>query len=186
MTTIRSVIPYAPKEKITGSAADIVDRTGSAIFEFVKHAGNETDLLEARDVAHKLADELRATRDQLRTAHDQINALKADVGHYQHRANRAEKWLHQISSEIEQRSSLRTNDGHSAGRSPGRGRARNDIDTKEEQPGKGVESVCGPGRLGAEGLGGFRLTARCGNGASSHGLKPPQDGGSAQRRSGEG
>jgi peptidoglycan hydrolase CwlO-like protein len=116
MTTIRTVVPYAPKEKSTGSEADIVDRTGSAIFEFVKHAGDESDLREARDVAHKLADELRATRDQLRAAHDQIDSLKADVRHYQHRANRAEKWLHQISSEIEQRSSLRADDGRSAGR----------------------------------------------------------------------
>jgi hypothetical protein len=116
MTTIRRVIPYALKEKSTGSEADIVDRTGSAIFEFVKHAGDETDLQEARDVAHKLADELQAMRDQLGAAHDQINALKADVGHYQGRANRAEKWLHQISSEIEQRSSLRADDGRSAGR----------------------------------------------------------------------
>jgi DNA repair exonuclease SbcCD ATPase subunit len=116
MTTIRTVVPYAPKEKITGSEADVVDRTASAIFEFVKHAGDETDLQEARDVAHKLADELRSARDQLRAAHDQINALKADVRHYQHRANRAEKWLHQISSEIEQRSSLRADDGRSAGR----------------------------------------------------------------------
>jgi len=115
MTSIRTVVPYAPKEKITGSEADIVDRTGSAIFEFVKHAGDATDLQEARDVAHKLADELRATRDQLQAAHDQINALKADVRHYQRRANRAEKWLHQISSEIEQRSSLRADDGRSAG-----------------------------------------------------------------------
>jgi DNA repair exonuclease SbcCD ATPase subunit len=93
-----------------------VDRAASAIFEFVKHAGDETDLQEARDVAHKLADELRATREQLRAAQDQINALKADVGHYQHRANRAEKWLKQISSEIEQRSTLRADDGRSAGR----------------------------------------------------------------------
>jgi len=116
MTTVRTVIPYAPKEKSTDSEADIVDRTGSAIFEFVKHAGDETELQEARDVAEKLADQLRATRDQLRAAHDQINALKADVRHYQHRANRAEKWLHQISSEIEQRSSLRADDGRSAGR----------------------------------------------------------------------
>ena len=115
MTTIRTVVPYAPKEKITNSEADIVDRTGSAIFEFVKHAGDETDLQEARDVAHKLADELRATRDELRAAHDQINALKGDVRHYQHRANRAEKWLQQISSEIKQRSSLRADDDRSAG-----------------------------------------------------------------------
>jgi DNA repair exonuclease SbcCD ATPase subunit len=115
MTTIRTVIPYAPKEKSTGSETDIVDRTGSAIFEFVKHAGNETDLQEARDVAERLADQLRATRDQLQAAHDQINALKADVRHYRHRANRAEKWLHQISSEIEQRSSVRADNGRSAG-----------------------------------------------------------------------
>jgi DNA repair exonuclease SbcCD ATPase subunit len=116
MTTNRTVIPYAPQEKSTGSETDIVDRTGSAIFEFVKHAGDETDLQEARDVAERLADQLRATRDQLRDAHDQINALKADVRHYQHRASRAEKWLQQISSEIEQRSSLHADDGRSAGR----------------------------------------------------------------------
>ena len=116
MTTIRTVVPYAPKEKSTESEADIVDQTGNAIFEFVKHAGDETELQEARDVAEKLADHLRATRDQLRVAHDQINALKADVSHYQRRANRAEKWLQQISSEIEQRSSLRADDGRSAGK----------------------------------------------------------------------
>ena len=116
MTTIRNIIPYAPKEKSTGSEADVVDRTGSAIFEFVKHAGDETDFQEVRDVAHKLADEVRATRDQLRAAHDEINALKADVRHYQHRANRAEKWLHQISLEIEQRSSSRANRGSLADR----------------------------------------------------------------------
>ena len=116
MTTIKTVIPYAPKEKSTGSEADIVDRTGSAIFEFVKHAGDETDLQQSRDVAERVADELRATRDQLRAAQDQINALNADVRHYRGRANRAEKWLNQISSEIEQRSSLRADDGHSAGR----------------------------------------------------------------------
>ena len=116
MTTIRTVIPYAPKEKSTDSEADIVDRAGSVIFEFVKHAGETTELQEARDVAEKLADQLRATRDQLRAAHDHINALKADVRHYKDRAHRAEKWLHQISSEIEQRSSLCAEDGRSAGR----------------------------------------------------------------------
>ena len=80
MTTIRTVVPYAPKEKIT-TEADIVDRTGRAIFEFVKHAGDESDLREARDVAHKLADERRSTRDQRRADHDQIDSLKAYVTH---------------------------------------------------------------------------------------------------------
>jgi hypothetical protein len=46
--TLRTVIPYAPKEKSTGSEADIVDRTGSAILEFVKHAGETTETASKR------------------------------------------------------------------------------------------------------------------------------------------
>jgi len=102
--TLRAVIPYAPKEKSTGYEADIVDQAGNAILEFVKHAGGttEADLQEAREAAEYLADRLRA-------ANDQINDLKADVRRYYARADRAEKWLRQISSEIEQR-----DDGRSA------------------------------------------------------------------------
>ena len=106
--TLRAVIPYAPKEKTTGSEADTVDRAGNAILEFIKHAEEttETDLQEARRAAEYLADQLRA-------ALDQINDLKADVRRHQARADRAEKWLRQISSEIERRS-LGANDGRSA------------------------------------------------------------------------
>jgi hypothetical protein len=50
----------------------------------------------ALGVAHKLSLELR-------TAEDRIKDLEADVQFYQVRADRAEKWLHQISVEIEQR-----------------------------------------------------------------------------------
>jgi chromosome segregation ATPase len=101
----RAIIPHTPKEISTGSEAEIVDRAGNAILGLVGRAADSAaaDLKEARELAEKLADELRATRDQLRAAHDQINGLKADVGHYQDRATRAEKWLQQISSEIEQR-----------------------------------------------------------------------------------
>jgi len=106
--TVRTVIPYAPKEKGTGSEADILDRTGSAILEFVKHGGQKTktDLQEAREAAEYLADRLRA-------ANDQINDLKAALRRYQARADRAEKWLRQISSEIEQKP-LAADDGRSA------------------------------------------------------------------------
>jgi len=98
VTDTPAVIPYAPKENGTGSHAEIVDRAGNAILGLVSRAADTAaaDLQEAREVAEKLADQLRA-------AHDQINALKADVRHYQDRTNRAEKWLQQISSEIEQR-----------------------------------------------------------------------------------
>jgi hypothetical protein len=110
VTGTPAVIAYAPKEKSTDSEAEIVDRAGNAILGLVSRAADAAaaDLQEAREVAEKLADQLRAAHEQLQVAHDQlraangqINDLKADVRHYQDRADRAEKWLHQISSEIE-------------------------------------------------------------------------------------
>jgi peptidoglycan hydrolase CwlO-like protein len=97
-----SVIPYAPKQKSTGSGTDIVDRAGNAILEFVKDAGEtaEAELQEVREAAEYLAD-------QLRSANDQINDLEAEVRHHQARADRAEEWLRQISSEIEDSSARR-------------------------------------------------------------------------------
>lgn len=92
-------------EAKNGPEAEIVDRAGNAILGLVSRAADAAaaDLQEAREVAEKLADELRAAHEQLRAAHNQINDLKADVRHYQDRTNRAEKWLQQISSEIEQK-----------------------------------------------------------------------------------
>jgi DNA repair exonuclease SbcCD ATPase subunit len=102
---IEAAISDALESKNTGSEAEIVDRAGNAILGLVSRVADAAaaDLREAREVAEKLADQLRAAHEQLRAAHDQINALKADVRHYQERTNRAEKWLQQISSEIEQR-----------------------------------------------------------------------------------
>jgi chromosome segregation ATPase len=91
---------------------EIVDRAGNAILGLVGRAADvaAADLKEARDVAEQLAEQLRAANerlhaahDQLRAAHGQINDLKADVRHFQDRADRAENWLQQISSEIEQK-----------------------------------------------------------------------------------
>ena len=105
VTDTPAVVRHAPKENRPGSEAEIVDRAGNAILGLVSRAADAAaaDLQEAREVAEKLADQLRAAHDQLRAAHDQINALKAEVRHYQDRTNRAEKWLQQISSEIEQK-----------------------------------------------------------------------------------
>jgi chromosome segregation ATPase len=105
VTDTPAVVPYAPKEKSAGSEAEIVDRAGNAILGLVSRAADAAaaDLQEAREVAEKLADQLRAAHDQLQAAQDQINNLEADVRYYQDRTDRAEKWLHQISSKIEQR-----------------------------------------------------------------------------------
>jgi hypothetical protein len=100
-----AVIPYAPGAKNVGPEAEIVDRAGNAILGLVSRAADAAaaDLQEAREVAERLALQLQASRDQVRAADCQINALKADVRLYRDRANRAEKWLQQISSEIEQK-----------------------------------------------------------------------------------
>jgi len=50
----------------------------------------------ALDVAHKLSR-------QLRVAEERITDFEADLRHYKDRADRAEKWLNYISSEIEQK-----------------------------------------------------------------------------------
>jgi chromosome segregation ATPase len=109
---IEAAISDALETKNIGSEGEIVDRAGNAILGLVSRAADAAaaDLKEARDVAEQLADQLRAANeqlqaahDQLRAAHSQINDLKADVRHYQDRTNRAEKWLQQISSEIEQK-----------------------------------------------------------------------------------
>jgi len=92
-----AVIPYAPKAKNRDSETDQLDLAGNAILGLVDHAAGiaETDLQEAREAAEKLADQLQA-------AQNLINELEATVRYYQDWKNRAEKWLHQISSKVEQ------------------------------------------------------------------------------------
>ena len=105
VTDTPTLIPCAPKEKSTVSEADVVDQAGNAILALVDRAADTAvaDVQEAREFAEKLADELRAARDQHRVDQDQINNLEAKVRYYQERTDRAEKWLQQISSKIEQR-----------------------------------------------------------------------------------
>jgi chromosome segregation ATPase len=103
-TDAAALLPYAPKENSTTSEPEL-DRAGNAILGLVDRAADTAaaDLQDARELAEKLADRLRASNDQLGAAQDQINTLEAKVRYYQDRTERAEKWLHQISSKIEQR-----------------------------------------------------------------------------------
>jgi predicted nucleic acid-binding Zn-ribbon protein len=92
------VIPYATETKNGGPEADLLDRAGNAILGLVNRAAGtvQADLQEAREAAERLADQLRA-------ANERINKLEAKARYFQGRAERAEKWLQQISSEIEQK-----------------------------------------------------------------------------------
>jgi predicted nucleic acid-binding Zn-ribbon protein len=105
-----AVIPYAPQAKNTDREDDQLDRVGHAILGLVNRAADatEADLQAAREAAAKLADQLRA-------ANSRINELAANLRYYQDRTGRAEKWLHQISSEIDQRFFV-ANDGRPARR----------------------------------------------------------------------
>ncbi len=88
-------IPFAPKAK---NAPYVVESAGQAVLGLIHRAAETTEanLQQARDVAEKLAD-------QLRDAQYRIEELEANARYYQDRAERAEKWLYQIASEIERR-----------------------------------------------------------------------------------
>jgi predicted nucleic acid-binding Zn-ribbon protein len=94
----QSTIKEATETKNNSPEVDLLDRAGNAILGLVNRAAStiQADLQVAREATERLAD-------QLRVAHDQINKLEAKARYYQDRAERAERWLQHISSEIEQK-----------------------------------------------------------------------------------
>jgi hypothetical protein len=96
----QAAIPYAPSRKSTArtDAGDSVEIAGQTIVELLNQAveAANANTKHALDVAHKLSR-------QLRVAEERITDLEADLRHYKDRADRAEKWLNYISSEIEQK-----------------------------------------------------------------------------------
>ena len=95
-----AAIPYAPSRKSVArnDAGDSVEIAGQTIVELLNQAveAANANTKHALDVAHKLSR-------QLRVAEERITDLEADLRHYRDRADRAEKWLNFISSEIEQK-----------------------------------------------------------------------------------
>ena len=93
-----AVVPFAPKSNSKPEAGDQLDRAGQAILGLLHQAAStaEANNQKAIEMAHKLSAQLRA-------AEDRIRQLEATVRHHEERADRAEKWLYQISMEIEQK-----------------------------------------------------------------------------------
>ena len=94
-----TVIPFAPTGKQTASGTtDSLDAAGQSILSLLHQAANiaEENSKHALEVAQKLSL-------QLQSAENRIKELEADVRYFHGRAERAEQWLSQISSEIEQR-----------------------------------------------------------------------------------
>jgi hypothetical protein len=93
-----AVVPFAPKMKAKSEAGDELDRAGHAILGALHKAVGAADAKYQQAVGN--THQLSA---QLRSAQDRIKELEAGVRHHESRAERAEKWLYQISVEIEQK-----------------------------------------------------------------------------------
>ena len=94
--TAGSVVSLEPKANVRLEASDQLDKAGHAILGLLNRAAStaETNYQQAIEMTHKLSA-------QLRSAEDRIRELEAHVRHHQERADRAERWLSQISVEIE-------------------------------------------------------------------------------------
>jgi len=92
-----SVIPFAPKNAASDNA-DQLDNAGQTILKLLHKAADvaEANSKHALDMAQKLSH-------QLRSAEDRIAELEAEVQHYQEKCERAERWLHKVYTEIEDR-----------------------------------------------------------------------------------
>jgi ABC-type transporter Mla subunit MlaD len=94
----KSVVPFGAKSNAKSQAGDELDRAGQAILGSLHQAASaaEAHYQQAVEATHKLSAQLRAAEERTRQ-------LEATVRHHQGRSDRAEKWLYQISVEIEQK-----------------------------------------------------------------------------------
>ncbi len=95
----RTVVPFGPVTQETPSNfADTLDTVGQTILGLLHRAAGmvEENSRHALEVAQRLSQ-------QLQDAKGRIRQLESDVKYYQDRAERADQWMAQISSEIQQR-----------------------------------------------------------------------------------
>jgi hypothetical protein len=93
-----AVVPFAPKVNGRPETGDTLEKAGHLILEMIGKAANtaEANYQQAVETSRKLSGQLRA-------AEDRIRELEVEIRRHQDRADRAEKWLYQISVEIEQK-----------------------------------------------------------------------------------
>jgi hypothetical protein len=92
------VVSLEPRAKVRPEANDPLEQAGHLIFDMVRQAADnaQTGYQEAVESNRKLSAQLRA-------AEDRIGELEAKVRHHEDRADRAERWLHYVSVEIEEK-----------------------------------------------------------------------------------
>jgi hypothetical protein len=91
-------IPLAPKLNSRAEIGDPLDRTAQTILGTINRAATtvQASYRQGLEVNSKLAT-------QLRGAERRISELEVEARSHEDRADRAEKWLYQISVEIEQK-----------------------------------------------------------------------------------
>jgi hypothetical protein len=90
------VVPFAQKSNNKADANDPLEKAGHLLLDMVRQAAGDVQASyqQSAEAGRKLAA-------QLREAEGRIRELEAKVRHHEDRADRAEKWLYQISVEIE-------------------------------------------------------------------------------------
>ena|SRR5690349_1277254 len=92
------VIPFARPEGGVDRSSHQLDQAGQAILQLVGKAAEiaEGNSRQALNRAQKLSHQLHA-------AEDRIKHLEAEVASLQEKADHAERWLHRIYTEVEDR-----------------------------------------------------------------------------------
>ncbi len=103
-----AVVQFPPKPSAKPEAGDPLDRAAQAILGLLHGAAAyaEANHRQAQETTRQLSAQLRA-------AEDRIRELEGHARHCQERADRAQKWLHRVSLEIEQQFFGRTEDRQS-------------------------------------------------------------------------
>ena len=94
-----TVVAFPPGAKdLPRDDADQLDKAGQTILRLLHKAAGvaEENSRHALDIAQKLSHQLRA-------AEDRIAELEAEVDLYREKSDRAERWLHKVYTEIEER-----------------------------------------------------------------------------------
>ena len=91
-------IPLAPKSNSRAEVGDPLDRAAQTILGTINRAATtvQASYRQGLEINNKLTAQLRA-------AADRISELEGKARYHEDRADRAEKWLYQISVEIEQK-----------------------------------------------------------------------------------
>jgi hypothetical protein len=92
-----AAIPISSASKLN-SRAEVVDRAAQTILGTINRAATtvQASYREGLEINSKLSAQLRA-------AEDRISELEIKARYHEDRADRAEKWLYQVSLEIEQK-----------------------------------------------------------------------------------